>query len=70
MAGRSETRLPDPVRKAAKRAGQRVALATSGMRVLPDFLIVGAQRAGTTSLYRYLAEHPNVARVVMGKGAH
>ncbi|MEX2275788.1 MAG: sulfotransferase domain-containing protein [Actinomycetota bacterium] len=71
MAGRSETtRLPDPVRKIAKNAGQRFALATSGLRVLPDFLIIGAQRAGTTSLYRYLVEHPNVARVVMGKGVH
>lgn len=27
---------------------------------LPDFLIVGAQRCGTTSLFRYLAEHPQV----------
>jgi len=27
---------------------------------LPDFLIIGAQRAGTTSLASYLAEHPHV----------
>ena len=27
----------------------------------PDFVIVGAQRAGTTSLFRYLAAHPDVA---------
>jgi hypothetical protein len=27
---------------------------------LPSFLIVGAMRSGTTSLYRYLVEHPNV----------
>ena len=33
---------------------------TSGLRVLPDFIIIGAQRAGTTSLYNYLARHPNV----------
>ncbi|MEQ9370565.1 MAG: sulfotransferase domain-containing protein [Coleofasciculus chthonoplastes F3-SA18-01] len=26
----------------------------------PDFLIIGAQKAGTTSLYRYLAQHPQV----------
>jgi hypothetical protein len=26
----------------------------------PDFLILGAQRAGTTSLYDYLVRHPNV----------
>jgi hypothetical protein len=27
---------------------------------LPDFIVIGAQRAGTTSLFRYLAEHPDV----------
>ena len=27
---------------------------------LPNFLIIGAPKAGTTSLYRYLAEHPKV----------
>lgn len=27
---------------------------------LPNFLIVGAPRSGTTSLYRYLREHPQV----------
>ena len=31
---------------------------TARARTTPDFLIVGAQRSGTTSLYRYLAEHP------------
>src|SRR5262249_50395913 len=27
---------------------------------LPDFIIVGAQRAGTTSLYSYLVQHPQI----------
>lgn len=30
------------------------------MRLLPDFIIIGAQRAGTTSLFNYLAQHPNI----------
>jgi hypothetical protein len=30
------------------------------MRLLPDFPIIGAMRAGTTSLFRYLAQHPYV----------
>ncbi|MBV8234404.1 MAG: sulfotransferase domain-containing protein [Acidimicrobiia bacterium] len=34
---------------------------TARLRMTPDVLIVGAQRSGTTSLYRYLAEHPAVA---------
>ncbi len=29
--------------------------------MLPDFLIIGTQRGGTTSLYSYLARHPKVA---------
>lgn len=29
-------------------------------RVKPNFLIVGAAKCGTTSLYRYLSEHPQV----------
>ena len=33
---------------------------------LPEFLIIGGQRCGTTSLYRYLADHPSV-RPAIGK---
>jgi Sulfotransferase domain len=44
---------------------------TAGMRMLPDYIIVGAQRAGTTSLHRHLLKHPNVARTLLGlKGMH
>jgi len=33
---------------------------TASQRALPDFVIIGAQKAGTTSLYHYLAQHPAV----------
>ncbi len=33
---------------------------TSHLRVLPDFLILGAMRSGTTSLQAMLADHPQV----------
>lgn len=33
---------------------------TASDRPLPDFLIIGAQRAGTTSLYENLRRHPQV----------
>lgn len=29
-------------------------------RVLPNFIIIGAQKSGTTSLYHYLCEHPQL----------
>jgi hypothetical protein len=34
--------------------------ATAALRPLPDFLILGAQKAGTTALYAYLRWHPQV----------
>lgn len=34
--------------------------ATSHLRVLPNFLILGAMKSGTTSLYQYLCQHPKV----------
>lgn len=33
-------------------------LLTASRRRLPDFIIVGAQKAGTTSLFNYMAMHP------------
>ncbi len=35
--------------------------ATSRFRPLPEFLILGGQRCGTTSLFRYLEHHPSIA---------
>ncbi|MEV0584218.1 sulfotransferase domain-containing protein [Nonomuraea sp. NPDC050310] len=43
---------------------------TAAGRVLPGFLIVGAQRCGTTSLYRALAQHPLLLKPVLHKGVH
>lgn len=43
---------------------------TCGGRMLPGFLIVGAQRCGTTSLYRALAQHPLLTKSVLHKGVH
>ena len=36
-------------------------LLTAGLRLLPRFVIIGAQRCGTTSLYNNLVKHPCVA---------
>lgn len=33
---------------------------SSGGRVLPSFLVLGAQKAGTTSLFELLSQHPQV----------
>jgi hypothetical protein len=34
--------------------------ATFPLRMLPDFLVIGAQKGGTTSFYNYLIEHPGI----------
>ena len=63
----SRRALADPVRRAVRagRAWSRAALPGPIGR-LPEFLIIGGQRCGTTSLYRYLAAHPSV-RPATGK---
>jgi len=38
----------------------RARRATSSLRLRPSFLLIGAQKAGTSSLHDYLAEHPAV----------
>jgi Sulfotransferase domain len=43
----------------AARASYR--LATNRLRLLPDFIIIGTQRGGTTSLYYYLVEYAGIA---------
>ena len=42
---------------------QRHIFAITGfIRVIPDFLVIGAKRCGTTSLYQHLSEHPCISR--------
>lgn len=52
--------IPTPVRVLARNAVWTFGRATSRLRTLPDFLIIGAQKAGTTALYAYLRKHPAV----------
>ena len=52
--------VPEPLRRVLRTAYRRYGLATAGARPLPDFLILGAQKAGTTALYAYLRWHPDV----------
>jgi hypothetical protein len=41
-------------------ARQRARELTAPVRVRPNFLIIGALKGGTTSLHRYLSDHPAV----------
>jgi hypothetical protein len=64
------TRAKDVARPVAKGTARVVGRATAPFRGFPDFLIIGAQRCGTTSLYRYLEQHPAVLPAVLNKGVH
>jgi GT2 family glycosyltransferase len=50
--------------RAAREAGKSImrgyGVMTSSLRTGPDFIIIGAKRGGTTSLYNYLLDHPSV----------
>ena len=49
----------------AKEEAIRIATRISGRKCdLPDFLIIGAQKAATTALYNYLLQHPSVCKAV------
>jgi hypothetical protein len=53
--------IPAPARIVARNAVWTYGRATAAARPLPGFLIIGAQKAGTTALYSYLREHPAIA---------
>jgi len=53
--------LPSAVKRGLREGARGVGTATSFARTLPDFLIVGAQKSGTTALYAYLLRHPGIA---------
>lgn len=53
--------IPSPLRRAMKAGLKYYRRLTSQIRVLPDFIIIGGQRCGTTSLYYNLVRHPCIA---------
>ncbi len=59
-----------PTRRLAREAAFQFGQVTNKGRLLPTFLVAGAQRSGTSSLYRGLAEHPQVLPAVLHKGVH
>lgn len=43
---------------------------TARIRVLPDYLILGTQRGGTTTLQKHLTRHPRIKSARFAKGVH
>jgi hypothetical protein len=53
----AETRL---ARAFERRQPGPLTSVTARLRALPDFLVIGAQKSGTTSIWQYLSAHPSV----------
>jgi hypothetical protein len=53
--------VPLSARRALVKARLRARILTARFRLLPDFVIIGCQRGGTSSLYKYLGRHPEIA---------
>jgi Sulfotransferase family len=64
------SRVPESVKELSRRGVGAAGAATARWHSLPDFLICGAQRCGTTSLYRMLSAHPAVVPPALHKGIH
>jgi len=62
--------LPAPVKSIVHFGSRNYGRLTAHRRMLPQFLICGGQRCGTTSLYRALSTHPAVIKAVLHKGVH
>jgi hypothetical protein len=66
---RAKERLQPSAQVVATRALQgftraRAATVRPGDVLSPSFVVIGAQRCGTTSLYKYLIQHPRVVRAL------
>lgn len=60
---------PSLLKRKIKQAGNFYRIQTGQMRSLPDFIVIGAQKCGTTSLYKYLIKHADIAPAST-KGPH
>jgi hypothetical protein len=52
--------LPPALRRAGKAAFRGYGTLTSGLRPLPEFLLIGTKRGGSTTLWKYLSAHPGI----------
>ena len=59
-----------PAARVARMTTTLYAGATAPVRLRPSFVVVGAKRCGSTSLYHWMTRHPDVVGNRLGKGSH
>ncbi|WP_133159033.1 sulfotransferase family protein [Arthrobacter glacialis] len=66
--------ITQTIRQTARGGARSVVTAvgqlSAPMRMKPTFIIAGAQRCATTSIFRMLAQHPQVQPPALNKGIH
>jgi hypothetical protein len=67
---RVRTATPEPLLRFGRQAYSRMSTATASLRLEPGFIMIGAQRCGTTSLFRALSVHPQVVPPTFRKGVN
>ncbi len=58
------TYLRKLIRQVGLKVGHKIGLLTNRYRMTPDFLIIGAQKCGTSSLYYCFKFHPEIKRPI------
>lgn len=60
--------LPDPITRVVRNGYVSLSALTASSRLEPDFILVGGQRCGTTSLFRAFEQHHQIVRPTFNKG--
>jgi Sulfotransferase domain len=63
-------KVPEPLQDLGRDGYVRLGAATASLRMRPNFILIGAQRCGSTSLFRALMAHPQVLRPAFHKGVN
>lgn len=62
--------VPAPLQRAGRKLYVSSGRLVADRKARPDFIIIGASRSGTTSLFRALMDHPDVVRPTFHKGVN
>jgi hypothetical protein len=68
MSASVRTMVPERAQARVRSAYLTVGRLSPSIRLEPGFMLIGAHRCGSTSLFKALAEHPQISRPPVNKG--